>query len=204
MQDVNLNSTNIRKFNYHIRRARGELLFSKCWILGEGETEGTLIPECARILGKDLERAGIRFVTYQSGISLKTCLQVANGMGIQWVVLADNDAQGASDHEAVRQQLNGRSESDIFFVMPEKNIEQHLCVNGFCDVYHGLLSAQPLKKVTAPPQDADYPIQVVKAFPKKLKTHAAQEVLTVIQNDSRPVPQLFQDVIEAALKLVEE
>jgi putative ATP-dependent endonuclease of OLD family len=92
--DVNLDSSDIRKFNYHIRQARGELLFARCWILGEGETEGTLIPEFARILGKDLERAGIRFVTYQSGISLETCLRVANGMGIQWVVLADNDTQG--------------------------------------------------------------------------------------------------------------
>lgn len=179
-------------------------MFSKCWILGEGEIDGTLIPELARILGKNLERAGIRFVTYQSGISLKTCLRVANGMGIQWVVLADNDRQGADDHKAVRRQLNGRSESDVFFVMPEENIEQHLCVNEFCDVYHGLLGAQPLKQVTASPQDADYPIQVAKALPRGLKTHAAQEVLTVIQNDSRTIPQLFQNVIEAALKLVEE
>jgi putative ATP-dependent endonuclease of OLD family len=204
MQDVNLNLDDIRKYNYHIPRARGELLCSRVWILGEGEIEGTLIPECARILGKDLERAGIRFVTYQSGMSLETCLRVANGMGIQWVVLADNDTQGASDHEAVRRQLNGRSESDVLFVMPEKNIEQYLCVNGFCDVYHGLLSNQPLQKVTASPQDTDYAIQVAKALPRKLKTHAAQEVLTVIQNDSRSVPQLFQTVIEAALKLVEE
>jgi len=185
MQDVNLDSTDLRKFNYHIRRARGELLFSKCWILGEGEIDGTLIPELARILGKSLERAGIRFVTYQSGISLKTCLRVANGMGIQWVVLADNDGQGAKDHRAVRRELNGRSESDVFFVMPEANIEQHLCVNGFCDVYYGLLGAQPLEQVTAPPQDADYPIQVARALPRGLKTHAAQEVLTVIQNDFR-------------------
>ena len=185
MQDVNLNSDDIRKFNYHIRRARGELLFSKCWILGEGETEGTLIPECARILGKDLERAGIRFVTYQSGISLKTCLRVANGMDIQWVVLADNDGQGAKDRKAVQRQLNGRSEADVFFMMQEANIEQHLCVNGFCDVYHGLLSDQPLKNVTASPQDADYPIQIAKALPDKLKTRAAQEVLTAIQNDFR-------------------
>lgn len=204
MQDVNLDLNDIRKFNYHIRQARGELLFARCWILGEGETEGTLIPECARILDKDLERAGIRFVTYQSGISLETCLRVANGMGIQWVVLADNDTQGASDHEAVRRQLNGRSESDVFFVMPEANIEQHLCVNGFSDVYHRLLGVQPLQKVTASPQDADFPIQIAKALPKKLKTHAAQEVLTVIRTDSRSVPQLFQNVIEAALRLAEE
>lgn len=204
MRDLNLNSSDIRKFNYHIRRARGELLFSRCWILGEGETEGTLIPEIARFLGKDLERAGIRFVTYQSGMSLETCLRVANGMGIKWVVLADNDAQGAKDRQAVQRQLNGYSENDVFFMMPEANIEQYLCVNGFCDVYSKLLDAQVLQTVTASPYDADYPIQIAKALPKKMKTPAVQEVLTVINNRSQSVPQLFQNVIEAAFKLVEE
>ncbi|HII80425.1 MAG TPA: DUF2813 domain-containing protein [Methanosarcina sp.] len=204
MRDLNLNSSDIRKFNYHIRRARGELLFSRCWILGEGETEGTLIPEIARFLGKDLERAGIRFVTYQSGMSLETCLRVANGMGIKWVVLADNDAQGAKDRQAVQRQLNGYSENDVFFMMPEANIEQYLCVNGFCDVYSRLLDAQVLQTVTASPHDADYPIQIAKALPKKMKTPAVQEVLTVINNRSQSVPQLFQNVIEAAFKLVEE
>ncbi len=204
MQDLNLNPDDIRKFNYNIRRARGELLFARCWILGEGETEGTLIPECARILNKDLERAGIRFVPYQSGISIETCLRVANGMGIQWVVLSDNDKQGADDHKAVRRQLNGRPEASVLFVMPEANIDQHLCVNGFSDVYCKLLSVQPLQKVTASPQEADYHIQIANALPRQLKTRATQEVLTVIQNDSRPVPQLFQNVIEAALRLTEE
>lgn len=204
MRDVSLDSNDIRKFNYHIRRARGELLFSRGWILGEGETEGTLIPELARVLGKDLERSGIRFVTYQSGLSLETCLRVANGMGIKWVVLADNDGQGAKDRQAVNQHLNGQPENDVLFMMNEANIEQYLCVNGFCDVYYKLLDAQVLQKVTASPQDKDYPIQIAKALPRKLKMQAVQDVLTVIHNNSQPVPQLFQNVIEAALKLVEE
>ena len=36
--DVALDPSDSRKFNYHIRRDKGELLFSRCWILGEGET----------------------------------------------------------------------------------------------------------------------------------------------------------------------
>jgi len=203
LKDVNLDPNDTRKFNFHIRRARGELLFAKGWILGEGETESTLICECARLLSKDLERAGIRFVTYQTGISLELCLRVANGMGIHWVVLADNDIQGVKDHELVRNHLNGRLERDVLFVMPESNIEQHLCVNGFSDVYFNLLGAQPRHEVTAPPQDSKYPFQVANALPRKLKTHAAQEVLAAIRNEGRPVPKLFQDVIVTALRLVE-
>jgi putative ATP-dependent endonuclease of OLD family len=106
LKDVNLDPAGSRKFNFHIRRARGELLFARCWILGEGETEATLIPESARVLEKDLERVGIRFVTYQTGISLEPCLRIANGMGIYWVVLTDNDQQAAKDHQVVRNYLN--------------------------------------------------------------------------------------------------
>lgn len=203
LKDVNLDPDDTRKFDFHIRAARGELLFARCWILGEGEIDATLITESARMLKKDLERAGIRFVTYQTGISLEPCLRVANCMGIHWVVLADNDGQGVQDHAVVRNHLNGRLEKEALFVMPEANIEQHLCVNGFSDVYYGLLGEQPRQRVTVLPQDQLYPIQVANALPHKLKTHAAQEVLAAIRNGPRPVPKLFQDVIETALKLAE-
>jgi putative ATP-dependent endonuclease of OLD family len=204
MKDVILDTTDIRKFNYHVRRARGELLFSRCWILGEGETEGTLLPEFARILGKDLERSGIRVVTYQSGMSLKTCLKVANGMNIKWVVLRDNDGQGANDLRTVNDHLNNQDINDVLFTMPEKNIEQHLCVNGFCDIYHNLLDANTLQNVTSAPSDPNYPIQVAIALPKKLKTQAVQDVLNSMDSNSYSVPTLIQNVIEAALKLAEE
>lgn len=198
--DVALDSDDTRKFNFHIRRDRGELLFARCWILGEGETEATLIPECARILKKDFEHMGIRFVTYQTGISLEPCLLVAEGMGIHWVVLADNDAQGAKDHAAVRKHLNGRPESETLFVIPEQNMEQHLCANGFGDIYYALLGDQPRKLVTVQPRDPKYAVQVAKAFPKRLKTHAAQLVIGAMRAGT-PVPSLFKDVIDAALKL---
>jgi predicted ATP-dependent endonuclease of OLD family len=131
-------------------------------------------------------------------------LRIANGMGIYWVVLTDNDQQAAKDHQVVRNYLNGRLEPEALFVMPEANIEQHLCVNGFADVYYALLSDQPRQTVTAQPQDQDYPLQVANALPGKLKTHAAQQVVAAMRDDRRPVPNLFRDVIETALKLAEE
>lgn len=204
MKNVNLSPSDLRKFNFHIRRARGELLFARCWILGEGETEASILPEAAKIMGKDLERSGVRIVTYQTGISLESCLKVANGLGIHWVVLADNDTQAANDHQVVRNYLNGRQETETLFVMSEANIEQHLCVKGFSDIYYAQLSLQPRQKVTAQPQDPQYPIQVANALPNKLKTHSAQQVIAaMLDNPPRPVPQLFENVINAALRLAE-
>jgi len=118
--------------------------------------------------------------------------------------LADNDEKGVKDHAIVRKYLNGRSEKDALFVMKEANIEQHLCCIGFADVYINLLSHQPRSKVTVPPENVNYPIQVANALPSYLKTRAAQEVLLAIRNDPRPVPGLFHDVILTALKLAEE
>lgn len=200
-RDVALDDNDRRKFNFHIRRDRGELLFARCWILGEGETEATLIPESARILNRNLEQSGIRFVTYQTGLSLESCIKVANGLGIHWVVLADNDAQGVADHQTVRSYLNGRPEADALFIMPESNIEQYLCINGFVDIYDALLTDQPRQKVTVSAADPQYPIQVARALPSKLKTHAVQQVVTAMRNGPRPVPVLFQRVIEAAINL---
>lgn len=200
--DIALDLNDVRKFNFHIRRDRGELLFSRCWILGEGETEGTLIPEVARILEKNLEQAGIRVVTYQSGISLETCLKVANGMGIHWVVLTDNDRRGRINTEIARGQLNGRTESEVLFTMNEANIEEYLCCNGFQDVYKNLLGEQPLKKVTVESNDPEYPLQIAQALPSRLKTQAVPDVLTEIQNNSSLIPNLLRNVIDAALQLV--
>jgi len=204
LKDVDLNSDDLRKFDFHIRHSRGELLFARCWILGEGETETTLIRESARILQKNLENAGVRVVTYQTGISLDSCLKIANGMGIHWIVLADNDGQGERNRQIVKNHLNGRQEQDTLFMMPEKNIEQHLCKNGFSDIYYGLLGDQPRQQVTAQPQSPEYAIQVANALPTKLKTHAAREVALAMSNCPRPVPQLFKDVIEVAIDLAKE
>ena len=39
---------------YHVRAKRGALLFARCWLLVEGETEFTLLPELARLLGHEV------------------------------------------------------------------------------------------------------------------------------------------------------
>ena len=46
-----LSAEETRKFNYHVRQARGELLFARCWLLVEGETECWIFPAAARASG---------------------------------------------------------------------------------------------------------------------------------------------------------
>jgi putative ATP-dependent endonuclease of the OLD family len=187
-----------RQFNFHIRHARGELLFAKGWLLVEGESEVTLLPEIARILGFNLERAGVRCVPYRHA-DIGLYLTLADGLGISWVALTDNDQQGQADVRKVLVALNGRDQKRMLHVMPEGDIEQHLCVNGFGDIYEDLLTPQTRQHVTVPITDPIYWQQVTKAVSKH-KIVAIQTVLHEIRN-GRPIPRLLKSAVVIAANL---
>src|SRR6266576_2506344 len=74
-----LSDEELRKFTYHIKRTRGELLFARCWLLCEGETEVSVLVEAARLLDLDLERFGVRCVEY-SQADVEAFAKVANAL----------------------------------------------------------------------------------------------------------------------------
>ena len=187
-----------RQFNFHIRHARGELLFARGWLLGEGESEVTLLPEVARILGFNLERMGVRCIQFrQADIGL--FLTVADRLGIPWVTLTDNDQQGQQTVIKVRAALNGRQEKRMLQIMPEDDLEQHLCANGFGYIYEGLLTADTRQRVTVPKTDSDYWKQVTQAV-RKHKIEGIQDVLIAMRNGC-PVPRLLKRAVVSAANL---
>ena len=122
-----------RKFNYHIRQARGELLFARCWLLVEGETESWVYPAAARALNLNLHREGVRVVEFkQSDVGMLA--KIANALGIPWYCVGDDDANRQKDEPKLRENLAGAEEADRF-VFPYPNIEEHLKANGYAEVY---------------------------------------------------------------------
>lgn len=194
-----------RKFNFHIRYARAELLFARCWILVEGETEITLLPELAQMLGLDMERVGIRCVPFQHA-GLEVFLKVANDFGIRWCVLSDNDQQGISDQKKVVTHLKAAKLEDVLHVMPQPDIEQYLCACGFGSVYLSYLTAQTQKQVTAAPSEPDYWRQATKAVNgarNYSKPSAALHVVSQIRNGVAGIPAILKQTMLAASRLAE-
>ena len=195
----NLTNKETRQFNFHIRHARGELLFARGWLLVEGESEVTLLSEVARILGVNLERAGVRCIPFRlSDIGL--FLKVANGIGIQWITLTDNDGEGQKTIQKVRDALNGRQEGCALKIMPEDDLEQYLCKNGFGDIYESFLTSQSIQNISAKKTDADYWKKVADAV-KKHKIEAIQEVIQKMRRDDS-VPDFLKTVVQSAIDLV--
>lgn len=192
-----------RMFDFHIRRARGELLFARCWLLGEGETELTLFHEIARHLKIDLERAGVRCVPYRMGASIELFLKVAKDFGIRWCALTDNDQQGLADQNHLKNYTAPADFADACHVMTEEDIESHLCAAGFGAVYTAYLTPQTVTSVTVAAGHADYWKQVLKAIKNSKgysKPAAALQVVQMISGGA-PVPPLIETVIRKAVAL---
>jgi putative ATP-dependent endonuclease of OLD family len=114
---ANFNARDLEKVAYHVRAKRGALLFARCWVLVEGETDFSLVPEFAQILGHDLDLCGVSCVEF-SQCWPTPLIKVAKDLGIEWHLLADGDAAGNKYVQAaVLRKLRRMMSSTVFGIM---------------------------------------------------------------------------------------
>jgi len=133
-----------RKFKYHVHRNRGELLFAKCWLLVEGETDVAVLSACDDILGANLHKYGIRLVEYAQAGGPGLFIKAANALGIKWHVVADNDDSGSKYVGIAKELLNGLEESERITQLAALNMDILLCISGFGEPYKdGVVTVLP-------------------------------------------------------------
>ncbi len=128
-----------RRVGYHIPGARGSSLFSRTWLLVEGETEAWLLPEMARAMGYDLASEGVYCIEFaQAGLT--ALVRAANALGIEWHLLTDGDRAGDAYAQTARTHRGPRPEQECLTQLAESDMEEHLWRAGYDDVY--LLAAK--------------------------------------------------------------
>lgn len=191
-----------RKFDFHVRRTRGELLFSRCWLLVEGETETTLFTGAAEALGLDLERKGVRCVEF-SQTDVGMLAKVANQLGIAWYCVLDNDSGRRKYERRIKEQIVPEADR---LTMPYKNVELFLCESGFGELYE--LQMSPQKKQPASKKGTqDYWQEVLKALPSRYsKPEIAAEAVArmTAPENALPVPKSLSDILYKVIELAEE
>ena len=201
VRDGVLTSDDLDKLDYHIRATRGGLLFSRCWLLVEGETEVPFIQKCAQAMGYDLYADGVSCVEF-SQVGVEKFIKLADQLGIEWFVLADNDPQGKKYKRSAECQLGVRNQADHVRILDHGIMEVFLCVEGFGDIYEATVSSQKSKQITAVKGTLLRWQQVVGAQENKSKTKNSLVVAQRIAASGRQeVPQLLQEVIEQAREL---
>ena len=188
-----------RKFDSHVRRTRGELLFARCWLLVEGETETTLLAGAAEAIALDIERAGVRCVEF-SQTDVGMLAKVANSLGIVWYCVLDNDSGRRKYEQRVRNQFDGAVEADRL-TLPYDNVERMLCEAGLGDLYEARMSAQK-PQPTSPRGSAAYWPEVLSALPNSYsKPEVAAQAVARMATERTIVPAALSSILNKAVAL---
>ena len=76
------------------RRIRGEVFFSRFWILCEGQSEVFLLTALFDALSLRLDAQGVSLIDYQNNGSPRAFACLARTFGFPWALLADGDEHG--------------------------------------------------------------------------------------------------------------
>ena len=97
------------------RRIRGEVFFSRFWVLCEGQSEVFLLTALFDALGFRLDAQGVSLIDYQNSGSARAFACLARTFGFPWALLADGDEHGKNTFSSLRnagfseQELNART-----------------------------------------------------------------------------------------------
>lgn len=200
--DATLDARELQKVTYHVRAKRGALLFARCWLLVEGETEFTMLPELARALGHDFDLAGVCCVEFAQ-CGLKPLIKTAQDMGIEWHLLADGDKSGGDYAKTATGLLGGDPAADRITSIAEPDIEHCLWHGGYKSVYESAVDKYHKAMVKSAPGTAQYPTEVIGAAIKSTsKPYLSYEIIAEVAKAGSPgVQATLKTGIEAAIKL---
>lgn len=191
----------VSKLDYQVRLTRGSLLFSRCWLLVEGETEAPLISECARAMGYDLYADGVSCIEFTQ-VGVEKFIKLADQLGIEWFVLVDNDRAGKQYETAAKGLLGSRPEEEHIRMLDHGTMEVYLCMEGFGEIYEDSVSPQKKASIVAEKGTLDYWKQVAQAQKKSFKPRNSLAVAEKITTDkSSKVPRVLREIIENVRKL---
>ena len=196
-----LSPDELRRVGYHVRARRGGLLFARCWLLVEGESEFWLMRELARILGYDLDAEGVRCMAFaQCGV--RPLVKLANDLGIEWCLLADGDESGAHYAEDAREHLPASADGGRIVRLKRPDVERCLWYHGYEDVYRRA-AGLPDRGSDADDGRKRRPGSVIaKAVRAHSKPSLAITVAEACAERGPPgVPPVLRDVIETAVGL---
>lgn len=141
---LEFNAEDVRKINRQVISTKGEVFFSKCIVLGEGETEEQALPIFfEKYFNVSSIEYGIDFIGVGSYGNYLPFIRFAEALNIPWFILSDNDQTGTVKTSVLKQLTTSGSlkqESDcIVFVDNENNFEKQLITDGYQDEIKNVL-----------------------------------------------------------------
>ncbi len=184
--------------DHHIRMARGNILFARCWLLVEGKTESLVFERCAAICGIDLAREGIYCVEYPHIGNPRTLIKFAKQIGIEWFFVTDGDDAGNGYAQNAVDEICGEDKETRICQLAH-TLDVVLCMEGYGHHYEKGVNINPSKQTLT--KDASDWKEIVN---KKKRLKAAIAALVVDQmceKGEKGVPEIIRRIINKTVEL---
>lgn len=128
--DSTLSSEDLRAINRRVMNTRGDLLFSRCVVFFEGETEEQAIPRFAEMYWeRHPNDLGISFISVGGSGNYLPFLRLVTSFNIPWVIFSDGEPKAITDlNNALKKAGEEESDkNDRCVVLPDdKCFEEYL------------------------------------------------------------------------------
>lgn len=211
-----LSPEDLRRINRAVMATRGDLLFSRCIVLFEGETEEQALPAFALVhWGRHCYELGISFVGVGGKDGYTPFLRLASRFDIPWCILSDGKT---SDIEAVNNCLrkSGLDEcpknTRVFPLPLGLDFEEFLAQPDYLDVLRDMIAdfAAEDKAIDARTRDAyraslqkKKATEIAEELRKKKTAYGARvaQALATLPAEKNRVPQKIQELLQCVFPM---
>lgn len=200
LRERSLTAEDSRKIAYHVRARRGVVLFARCWLLVEGETEFWLMPAIAERLGYDLALESVALVEFaQCGV--EPLIRVARDLGIEWHLLTDGDSAGRTYDASASELLDRVPRDRRITSIDAPDIEFSLWRGGFDAVYRRAAAGRD--SISRRARRDDRPQYIIRrAIDATSKPYLARKIVEALDAPDAPeIPRQLRHAIEMAVGL---
>lgn len=206
--DGDLTERERQAIDYSIRLARGHYLFSRCWLLVEGESDYHLMPLLFELMGHSQDEVSFSVLEISRVIQKgEPLIKFAKALGIQWFLMADGDPAGqdyvnrANNHLAPGENLVERARR-----LAQSDIEQEFWHNGYREFIEDSVPTARKNQIAteAAGDDAEKTKLLIKAAINQAggKPAFAQALANEIrQRGATTIPVTIRDIITRVVHL---
>ncbi len=198
----------LQAINYSIRLTRGHYLFSRCWLLVEGESDFHLMPLLFELMGYSQDQVSFSVLEISQVIDKgEPFIKFAQALGIQWFLMADGDQAGndyvnrANSHLAIGENLVDRA-----MALTHADIEHEFWHNGYDTFIENIVSNTRKRQIAI--ETAGDDVKKTKLLIKAAITQSSGKpafatalAAEIRQRGADSIPQTIRDVIARVVQL---
>ena len=198
----------LQAIDYNIRLTKGHYLFSRCWLLVEGESDFHLMPLLFEEMGHSQDQISFSVLEIsQVFMKGEPLIKFSKALGIQWFMMADGDNAGTGYVNRANNHLeNGENLEDRARKLLHADIEHEFWHNGYDDFIANMVRTKRKNQIEneTTGNEVKKTKELIKAAIKQAggkPAFAEALVAEIRKRGPDSIPQTIQDIITRVVQL---